>query len=146
MAAQQRFDLPFVAVLPPAHPLTRFKRLSWAQLLRHPPISLEGEYTQILRREVASEPLTFAPGQEVVFMATALSMVSAGIGVTVCLPDARSLVNRYGLQTRPLGTPTARRKCHLPARQDRVISPAARAFSDDLLAYVAQRRWGAMAE
>lgn len=94
IAAQPLFDMPFVAVLPQQHPLTRLKRLTWAQLLRHPLISLEGEYTQILRQELqaASDRLAFAPRKEVAFMTTALSMASAGIGVTVCLPYASSLV------------------------------------------------------
>jgi DNA-binding transcriptional LysR family regulator len=148
IAVQPLFDMPFVAVLPRGHPLTRFKRLTWAQFLRHPVISLQGEYTQILRRDLqaTSDHLTFAPGKEVTFMTTALSMVGAGIGVTVCLPYARSLVKLYGLQTRSLGAPTVRRQFYLLTRQDRVISPAALAFSEYLLAYVAERKWGAMVE
>ena len=145
---QLLFDMPFMAVLPPQHPLTRFKRLAWADLLSHPVISLQGEYTQMLRRDLqaASAPLAFAPQKEVAFTTTALSLVGAGLGLTVCLPYARSLVSLYGLQARPLGAPTVRRKFYLLARQDRVISPAARAFSEHLQAYVAQRKWGTMAE
>ncbi|MFT3804032.1 MAG: LysR substrate-binding domain-containing protein [Burkholderiaceae bacterium] len=148
IATHLLFDMPFVAVLPPGHSLTRNKRLTWAEFLRHPVISLEGEYTQILRRELraASDQLTFTPKKEVSFMTTALSLASAGIGVTVCLPYARSLVNLYGLQTRTLSAPTVRRKFHLLVRKDRVISPAARAFSEYLLAYVAKQKWGSMAE
>lgn len=145
---QLLFDMPFMAVLPPQHPLTRSKRLAWADVLSHPVISLQGEYTQMLRRDLqaAPAPLAFAPQKEVAFMTTALSMVGAGLGLTVCLPYARSLVNLYGLQIRPLGTPTVRRKFYLLARQDRVIPPAARAFSEHLMAHVAQRKWGIMAE
>ncbi len=148
IAAQPLFDMPFVAVLPQGHPLTGLKRLSWAQFLRHPVISLQGEYTQLLRRDLllASDQLTFAPSKEVVFMTTALGLVGSGIGVTVCLPYARSLVKLYGLQTRSLVAPTVRRQFYLLARRDRVISPAARAFSEYLLAYVAQRKWGTMEE
>ncbi|MCA0177293.1 MAG: LysR family transcriptional regulator [Proteobacteria bacterium] len=148
IAAQPLFDMPFVAVLAQGHPLTRFKRLTWTQFLQHPVISLEGAYTQLLRRDLlaASDQLTLAPAKEVAFMTTALSLVSAGIGVTVCLPYARSLVNLYGLETRPLGTPIVRRKFYLLARQDRVIPPAARAFADYLLTYVTQRKWGSMEE
>ncbi len=148
ISAQPLFDMPFVAVLPPDHPLTKLKRLTWAQFLRYPVISLQGGYTQILRRDlqVASDQLTFTPKSEVTFMTTALSMVGTGIGVTVCLPYARSLVNLYGLQTRSLSSPSVRRKFYLLARQDRVISPAARAFSEYLMAYVTQRKWGSLEE
>lgn len=148
IAAELLFDMPFVAVLPEGHALTRLKRLTWEAFLRHPLIALEGEYTQILRRELhaASDRLTFAPKKEVAFMTTALSMTSAGIGVTVCLPYARSLVELYGLQTRALVSPSVRRKFHLLVRRDRVMSPAAQAFSEHLLAHVAQQKWGAMDE
>ena len=77
-------------------------------------------------------------------MATALSMASAGIGVTACLPYARSLVQLYGLGARPLVTPTVRRRFHLLSRQDRVTSPGAQAFTDFLCAYVMQQKWGSM--
>ena len=148
IAAQLLFDMPFMAVFPRGHALGRFKRLSWAEVLRHPLIALQGEYTQMLRRELqgASERLAVVPKKEVAFMTTALSMVSAGIGVTVCLPYAGSLVKLYGLQTRPLGAPTVRRKFHLLSRQDRVASPAAQAFAGHLAAYVARQKWGAMEE
>lgn len=148
ITAHLLFDMPFVAVLPQQHPLTRHEHLTWAEFLGHPLISLEGEYTQILRRELhaASDQLNYAPTKEVSFMTTALSMASAGLGVTVCLPYARSLLSLYQLQTRTLSEPTVRRKFHLLVRKDRVISPAAQAFFDYLLAYVAQQKWGSMAQ
>lgn len=146
IAAQPLFEMPFVAVLPKDHPLAQFRRLTWAQLLRHPVISLEGEYTQLLRRDLqaASDQLAFAPSKEVTFMTTALSMVGAGVGVTICLPYARSLIKLHGLETRPLGMPTVRRRFYLLSRQDRVISPAAQAFAKCLTTHVARKRWGAM--
>lgn len=148
IGGQLLFDMPFMAVLPPQHPLSRSKRLAWADLLNHSVISLQGDYTQMLRRDLqaAPAPLAFAPQKEVAFMTTALSMVGAGLGLTVCLPYARSLVSLYGLQTRQLCTPTVRRKFYLLAREDRVISPAARAFAEHLTAYISQRKWGTMVE
>lgn len=146
ITAQLLFDMPFVAVLPPGHALALSKRLSWAQLLRHPLISLQGEYTQMLlgNLQSTSGSLAFVPIKEVAFMTTALSMVSAGLGVTICLPYARSLVGLYGLQMRPLGTPVVRRKFHLLSKQGRVVSPAAQVFAEFLCAYVTQQKWGAM--
>ena len=146
VAARLLFDMPFMAVLPSKHPLAGSGPLAWSALLRHPLISLQGEYTQILRRELqaASESLHFAPQKEVVFMTTALSMVGAGLGVTVSLPYARSLVDLYGLRIQPLCAPVVRRKFHLLSRRDRVISPAAQAFAEFLSEYVAQQKWGDM--
>ena len=146
IAARLLFEMPFMAVLPPGHALARFKRLRWSELLRHPLISLQGDYTQMLRRDVqaAIGSQGFVPEKEVAFMTTALSMVSAGLGVTVCLPYARSLVQLYGLEARPLVTPTVRRRFDLLSRQDRTTSPAAQTFTDFLCAYVMQQKWGSM--
>lgn len=146
LTAMELFDMPFVAVLSADHPLTRYRSLSWGQLLTYPLISLQGEYTHMLRRELqaARQALNFAPKTEVTFVSTALSMVSAGVGVTVCMPYARSMIDLYGLQTRSLGQPIVRRKFYLLARHDRVLSPAARTFAEDFLASVAQHKWGDM--
>ena len=135
--------MPFVAVFPAAHPLSANKRVTWKDVLRYPLISLQGEYTQMLRADIqaASVGLTFNPKSEVAFMTTAISMVSAGLGVTVCLPYAQSLIRQYGLQTRALTLPTVRRDFHLLTKNDRVLSPAAQAFAEFLVAYVEQQKW-----
>ena len=146
IGAQPLFEMPFMAVFPPTHPLARSQHLTWADLLRYPLISLQGEYTQMLRAELqaAAGSLNFAPQKEVAFMTTALSMVSAGLGVTVCLPYARSLTKLYGLEIRLLGRPTLRRRFHLLTRKDRVLSPAARSFAEFLVDYVERQKWEAM--
>lgn len=143
IATHSLFEIPFVAVFPPDHPLGKLKRVTWTDISRYPLISLQGDYTQRLSADLqaASGNLTLSPGMEVTFMTTALSMVSAGLGVTTCLPYATSLLNLYGLQTRLLQAPTLRRKFYLLTKKDRPLSPAAQGFSDFLLAYVMQQKW-----
>ena len=146
IAAQPLFEMPFMAVFPPAHALARSRRLTWADLLHYPLISLQGEYSQMLRTELqgAADSPGFAPQKEVAFMTTALSMVSAGLGVTVCLPYARSLTRLYGLEVRPISRPTLRRRFYLLTRKDRTLSPAARSFADFFVDHVARQKWDAM--
>lgn len=141
IAAQELFDIPFVAVFPHGHPLSRYKQVRWADFVRYPVISLQGEYTRMLSADVQAEAGVglLQPDQEVAFMTTALSLVSAGMGVTTCLPYAATMLKFYKLDTRPLRAPRVSRKFHVLTRKDREMSPSARAFADFLRGYLA--RW-----
>ena len=75
-------------------------------------------------------------------MTTAFAMVSAGLGVTTCLPYASSLIRLHKLESRPLVDPVARRKFFVFTRRDRPLSPAAAQFSAYLLDYVSRQAWG----
>ena len=143
IATQELFEMPFVAVFPRGHALGALKRVTWADILRHSLISLQGEYTQKLSADLqaSSANLTLVPAVEVAFMTTALGMVSAGLGVTTCLPYAASLLKLYRLQSRPLLGPKLTRKFHVLAKRDRPLSPAAQALSDFLFTYVEQNSW-----
>ena len=145
IAAQELFEMPFVAVFPRGHALADLKRVTWADITRHSLISLQGEYTQKLSADLqaSSAHLALNPAVEVSFMTTALGMVSAGLGVTTCLPYAASLLKLYRLQSRPLVAPRLTRKFHVLVKRGRPLSPAAQALSDFLFAYVAQQEWGA---
>lgn len=126
------FDGPFMAVFPAGHPLDRHKRLRWADLASHPVITLQGQFTGLLIRDLrASAPeLAFAPSTEVAFMSTALSMVKSGLGVALCIPYAASLVEVYGLRMRPLANPEVCRSFEVFTRRGRTLSPAAQSFLD----------------
>ena len=69
-------------------------------------------------------------------MTTALAMVSAGLGITVCLPYAEPLAKLYGLTMRPLGVPTVQRRFFIYTRPGRSLSPAAESYIEFLFAYV----------
>ena len=144
ITAHSLFEIPFVAVFPPDHSLGKLKRVTWAELSRYPLISLQGEYTRMLSADLqaASGTLTLSPDIEVTFMTTALSMVNAGLGVTICLPYAVSLLDLYGLQSRPLLTPKLNRKFYLLTKKDRPLSPAAQGVADFMREYVTRQEWG----
>ncbi|MBB5216632.1 LysR family transcriptional regulator [Parapusillimonas granuli] len=126
------FDGPFMAVFPAGHALDRHKRLRWADLASHPVITLQGQFTGLLIRDLrASAPeLAFAPSTEVAFMSTALSMVKSGLGVALCIPYAASLIEVYGLRMRPVASPEVYRSFEVFTRRGRTLSPAAQSFLD----------------
>jgi len=132
ITSSRLFDGPFMAAFPPDHPLARHKRLRWSQLAGYPVITLQGQFTELLIQDLrkADPDLTFTPTTEVTYMATALSMVKAGLGVALCIPYAGSLVDLYGLKMSALGNPEIRRSFEVFTRRGRSLSPAAQSFLD----------------
>ncbi|KQV45853.1 MULTISPECIES: LysR family transcriptional regulator [unclassified Duganella] len=118
------FEMPFVVVFPPAHPLAARRTVAWAEVNQHPFIALQGQFTQRLLRDMT----TLAPYNEVTFMTTALAMVAEGLGITACLPYAEPMVRRYGLEMRPLVEPELKRKFFIYTKNSRTPSPAAERF------------------
>ncbi len=140
IAATTLFELPFMAVFPPGHPLQKLPEIRWADIVDYPFISLQGQFTERLSLELrnAVRDLTLAPTNEVAFMSTALSMVSSGLGVTACIPYAASLVRLYKLEMRPLREPEVTRRFYVFTRNGRSLSPAAESFRNFLFRYVAE--------
>ena len=70
----------------------------------HKAAPLKGQFTERLALDLhlARRELTLHSTHEVAFMTTALSMVSAGQGITACLPYAASLVELHQLEMRPV--------------------------------------------
>jgi DNA-binding transcriptional LysR family regulator len=138
--ARLLLDMPFEAVIPPGHPLENRDRLAWSELAGYPFISLRGQFTERLLADMgeALREATLKPEHEVTFMTTALAMVAAGLGVTVCMPYASALVRRHGLLTRPLLDPVLTRRFFIYTRGQRSLSPAADAFVAFLSEYVGE--------
>jgi DNA-binding transcriptional LysR family regulator len=132
------FEMPFMLVFPKGHALESKRRMRWGDVIGFPFITLQGQFAERLALDLHADlrDLTLNPSNEVTFMTTALAMVSAGLGVTACLPYAESLVKLYRLQMRPLHDPEVTRKFFVFARHGRSSSPAAQSFVDFLLAYV----------
>ena len=139
------FELPFHAVLPAGHPLLERTQVTWADLVDYPLITLSGQFTERLSldlraamREFKLEPIT-----TVTFMSTALSMVSSGLGITICIPYAASLVRLHRLEMRPLIAPEVTRRFYVFTRNGRSLSPAAQCFHDYLHRFVRTHAVGA---
>ena len=137
------FEMPFVAVLPQGHPLEAKERLTWPDLADHPFIALQGQFTERLLSDMHSalRDVQLHPVNEVTFMTTALAMVSAGLGVTVCLPYAEPLVHLYRLHMRRLYEPELTRRFFVYTRENRSLSPAAESFIGFLFKVVEAHDW-----
>ncbi len=130
IAAEQLFSLPFMAVMPSGHPLVRKPLLRWQDLAGQSLITLQGQFTELLFNDVgdAARDLHKEAFMQVTFMTTALALVRAGLGITLCIPYARSLVEQFGLVMRPLGDPVVERSFWVFTRKGRALSPAAQEF------------------
>lgn len=136
--ATMLFEMPFHAVFPPGHSLTSMQTVRWADLARYPLITLRGQFTERLSLDLrnAMRELELKPTTQVTFMSTALSMVAAGLGVTICMPYAASLVRLYHLEMNPLIAPEVFRRFYVFTRNSRSLSPAAQSFHDYLLHFI----------
>ncbi|MFN3987232.1 MAG: LysR family transcriptional regulator [Rhodocyclaceae bacterium] len=130
------FELPFYAVFPPDHVLAGRDTVRWNDLVDHPLITLQGQFTERLSTDLRTAMREFDPNTTVTFMSTALSMVAAGLGVTICIPYAASLVRLYRLEMRPLVAPEVTRRFYVFSRNGRSLSPAAQSFRDFLFHYI----------
>lgn len=141
LEARLLMEMPFEAVVPPDHPLAGRDRVGWADLAAWPFISLRGQFTELLQADMGQSvrTVTLKPAHEVTFMSTALAMVGAGLGVTVCMPYAAGLVRLHGLRMLPLGEPVLTRRFFVTMREQRALSPAAEAFTGFLTDFVAAR-------
>lgn len=148
MAGETLFEMPFMVVFPSDHPLAELPRICWSDAIAHPFIALQGQFAERLSLDLhgALREITLNPSNEVTFMTTALSMVSAGLGITACLPYANSLVRLYQLRLAPLHDPQVLRKFLVYQRSAATLSPAAQSFREFLLAYVASHHWGIAGE
>jgi DNA-binding transcriptional LysR family regulator len=137
------FEMPFVLVYPRGHALEQRERLSWSDLADHPFISLQGQFTERLLSDMHSalREVPLHPANEVTFMTTALAMVSAGLGVTVCLPYAEPLVRLHQLTMRQLHEPELTRRFFVYRRENRSLTPAADSFIAFLHSFVAAHDW-----
>jgi DNA-binding transcriptional LysR family regulator len=141
--AQPLFEMPFVVVYPPGHPLDQQQRISWSDVNRFPFIALQGQFTERLLRDVhvSFRELSLSPYNEVTFMTSALAMVHARQGITVCLPYAEKMVRMYGLKMRPLEGPALNRRFFVYTRSGRALSPATASFIAFLHDFVARLEW-----
>ena len=112
---------PFVAALPPSHPLAVKLELCLTELAPEPFVSFPEmplpSYAQSIR--LACEEAGFTPRvvQEVREMQTAISLVVAGLGVAL-LPASVAYLHRTGLTLLPLSEPAPRTELAVVSRRN----------------------------
>lgn len=136
------FQSPFHLVLPVDHPLNQQETITWQCIEHQPLVLLQGQFTKQLSGDLNNTEygpeLNLRPAHLVSFMSTALSMVDSGLGLTVCMPYARPLVELYGLAMRELHHPAVYRRFYDYERMGRTLAPAAEHFKQHLIASIDQ--------
>lgn len=124
-------------ICPPDHPFARRRAVRWAELGPWTFIAPTRDFRGRIAPELAADAraLLQRPGtQEVSYMTTALGMVAAGQGLTVCPTYSAPLVRAWGLTMVRLSAPDFHREVCVYASARRSLSPAATAFVELLVA------------
>jgi len=124
------------AVYPARHALAMKRRLTWRDLAAGPLVLLpkQSSVRTLAEHGFAAARVVREPDYEVANMVTALSMVRAGLGVTVMPRMVLAELNMKGLAAGRIHDPRPVRTIGIITRRDRALSPAAAAYVDLLFA------------
>ncbi len=124
------------AVFPARHALAAKRRLTWRDLAAAPLVLLpkQSSVRALVEHGFAAAGVAREPDYEVANMVTALSMVRAGLGVTVMPRMVLAELNMKGLAAGRINDPRPVRSIGIITRRDRPLSPAAGAYVDLLFA------------
>lgn len=140
---QDLFALPFYAALSSEHTLASKKELTWTDLRGQALITLKGPFSERLASQLpkVKDRELLENAKKVNYMSTALSMVYAGLGITICLPYVRTQIQQYQLTMLPMVNPRVIRRFYIFKRKGLNLSPAANDFKDFLLTRLDQGRY-----
>ncbi|NOL49249.1 LysR family transcriptional regulator [Pelistega europaea] len=131
ISSENLFSLPFHAVLKKEHRLAKQSTLTWAELIHEPLITLKGPFSERLAEQIhVSQQSILEKANKVNYMSTALSMVNAGLGITICLPYSKKQIDQYDLVMCKMVKPSISRKFYIFQRKSAVLSDAAQHFKD----------------
>ena len=123
---------PIMLVCPKRHRLATARRVTWKDVVAQPFIAQRGEFTSRIDRDLHawSKDLKLRPTDEVTYLTTALSMVSAGLGVTASPGHVRRLASSFGLHMRAIVEPRMVREFCVFLPRRRTLNPAASSLLD----------------
>lgn len=136
-----------VAVYPVGHAISRKRKVSWRELSKQTLILLykRSSSREVIDRGFAVAGVTAEPAYEIANMVTSLSMVRAGLGVTIMPRMALPALNMQGLRFKSIGYPCPSRAIGIITRIDRPPPPAAAKYIEMLFATVRRNRHRALA-
>jgi DNA-binding transcriptional LysR family regulator len=114
------------AFLPDGHPLAARRHLTLEELCDRPLVLTRKDsgVRVVLERAVRGQRLAITVAQEVTYMATALGMVAAGVGIAV-LPEAAAALAPAGVTRVAIRRPILTRQIAMLRKAGRSLSPAA---------------------
>lgn len=117
---------PLVAVLPAAHPLSKQEVISIEQLENEPFLLLKSGCESLVINSFLEKQLTLNTQFEVLENSTIISMVEAGLGVTI-VPSMILPVNPVNIVVKQLNPPIIR-ELGLAVRSKQMVTPVVAAF------------------
>lgn len=145
IAESHLFDDGFIALCAPEHPLARKRRIRWRDLQGEPFIALApgSPIRRLIDDTVAREGLRLSVVNEVSFSTTVLSLVSAGVGISVLPMNNHPYLRGFEVHAAPLVAPGVTRRISIFTQRRRSLPPAAEAFIAFLHAQVRSQARGA---
>jgi DNA-binding transcriptional LysR family regulator len=118
------------AIFPATSPLRRKKSITLRELASESLILTDPESTvrHIVDHAFALLGTPVIPAQEVTYMATAIGMVKAGLGIAILPSSALELGELRSLKAIPINSDDLKRTVGIIQRRHRSLSPAAAAF------------------
>jgi DNA-binding transcriptional LysR family regulator len=128
---------PFVLICPAGHPLAKEKAVNWSALEREPLVRISAQTGNriLIDDALGSRREQMSWRYECQHVATAVSMVLAGLGLTVVPRLAVDVMNTPGIAAVPLRNPGVSRTIGIVAKRGMPLSPAA----DALLGIIRKR-------
>ena len=132
------FDDKFIALCCANHPLARRRRVPWKLLSAQPFIALArgSPIRQLIDDAIHANGVRLQIVNEVSFATTVLSLVGAGLGVSVLPMNNHPYLSAFGVHAAELVDPVITRKVSIFTPRYRAPSPAAAAFISFLQARV----------
>jgi len=129
------FDDPLMFYCRSTHPLSRRPSLTWSDM-NLDDLIVVSSFTGtriVMNYQLAKKGIELQGQYEVQHHATALNLVSAGVGCAIMPATTCGDGDRPGVVRIPLKSPVVRRKIVLVRRKGASLSPAAQAFNDIVL-------------
>ncbi|MBV9038593.1 MAG: LysR family transcriptional regulator [Acidobacteriaceae bacterium] len=123
--------------------LSRKKSVELKDLVSHPLILTDRESSvrRLVDRAFTSMGYPVTPAQEVTYMATALGMVKAGLGVAILPSSALELKELRSLKARPIHHEQLHRTVGVIQKAHHSLSPASGSFLQELRQACQDRQW-----
>ena len=123
-----------VVLMPQNHHLGKLSKIEWEDLGEHEIIAMTKDTSvrHLMDQAFAKIGQSPNPTYEASYMSTAMSMVEAGLGITILPSLALSTLRIPNVEVRPLENPVVERQVGIIAKRGRVFPPAAQAFLETL--------------
>lgn len=119
-----------VVLMPLNHSLEKWQEVEWDALVDIEMIAMTRDTSvrHLTEQAFAKIGKTLHPSYEASYMSTAISMVEAGLGITILPSLALSTLRIPNVRVRPLINPIVRRDVGIINKKNKIFSPAAQAF------------------